>query len=342
MSFKTTLRTGTAAAFMLTAAATSAIAANLPALIPTNQPGIFAVPAPPATLDYVNASDATLAYYRVPPRPNHIKQPAAYAAWKRAMLLHPTRVQADLIPGPVHTHPQSLVRVHTASAKPMTSYLQFTNWSGFLDAQTVSSFSSTASFNNVSGDFNTPVNDPANCSGLEKESVWVGIDGAAGSPDLLQAGSDTPAQCNTKQTSYAWFEWFPATEQELNPAQFVVLAGDEMFIQVWATSATAGNAFIENIRTRTYSQYSFGPPSGTKLVGNTVEWINEAVTINGKISTMPCFKNIYFQSAAATRFSGASFNFAGPGANLVELVQNNAVVSVPVPTTSTAGYTYYK
>jgi hypothetical protein len=246
----------------------------------------------------------------------------------------------DLIAGPVRTLPTSVGHLHVGSAKPLTTYIMGNDWSGFLDAVTVKSFS-TASFKSISGDFNTPVNTPASCDGIETEAVWVGIDGF-GSPDVLQAGSQGQVQCNKAETALAFFEWFPNGESQLNAQQFPVLPGDEMFIQVWATSATAGNAFIENIRTRQSAQFSFGPPAGTKLVGNTAEWINEAVQVGSGVSTMPSFKNIYFQSAAASTFAGASFNIAGPGNNLVELVQNKAVVAVPVPTTSTAGYTYYK
>src|SRR5271165_5301133 len=59
--------------------------AQLLPTVPTNLPNVRTYVAPPAGFNPVAASDATLAQYGFPPRPNPTDDPAANAAWNKAM-----------------------------------------------------------------------------------------------------------------------------------------------------------------------------------------------------------------------------------------------------------------
>ena len=112
-------------------------------------------------------------------------------------------------------------------------------------------------------------------SGWVYSSQWVGIDGFD-SPDLLQAGTEADAYLlGSIQTSFyaAWIEWYPFPSFQVS--NFVVAPGDEMFVEVWNSSPTVGNAYLVDVTTQQSVSLTFNAPDGTTLVGNSAEWIVE-------------------------------------------------------------------
>jgi hypothetical protein len=342
MSLKNALYVCTAASSLLAIANTSAIAADARGLMATGMPGIWAVPAPPPMLDYVHASDAALAQYAVPPRPNRFTHPAAYLTWKRLMLRHWTRIMPTLTPGGFHgpMRQRGPVSSTGGSSTPGATPINQSNWSGFAIRNGLTSYSKTSSFQSVQAEFWAPSASPVNCNGLEALSVWVGIDGFQTSPDVLQAGAEANVQCNKAQVSYAWIEWYPNSEGILN--NFPVQPGDEMGFEVWNTSTTTGYAYFADARTNLSGQLALTAPAGTKLIGNSTEWITEAVTVAGQISTEPCYKTVTFEQATAADFSNNMYDPGEPN-NVynISTVQNGKQTSGATLQSSTSFYTYY-
>jgi hypothetical protein len=298
---------------------------------------VFAVALPPAELDVVHASDAALAAYGVPPRPDRERHADVYAKWKRAMTAHFTRQEGPLRIGRVHGN-TALLRAKSAAGTKQNTTLYSGNWSGFIDLTSTTAYNQHTSLQSITADLYVPVVAAANCNSLEDSSAWAGIDGVTNS-DVLQAGAEADVACGTPQTSDLWFEWAPYAE---NITPLAAQAGDEIYVQVWNTSATTGYAFIGNYRTGKAVEYVFGPPPGYSLVGNSAEWILEAATVNGSISTLPVYAPEQFTAASATSFAGTAYYPGSAGNDPADMVQNNTIVSVPVPTGKTSFVTIYQ
>ena len=59
-----------------------------------------------------------------------------------------------------------------------------------------------------------------------------------------------------------------------------------IYVEVWNTSATSGYAEIYNVTANTAVVYALTAPSGTKLVGNSIEWISERPGVGGGLATL--------------------------------------------------------
>ena len=157
------------------------------------------------------------------------------------------------------------------------------NWSGYVITQVPGTFYSK---NNtyVEADWTVPSVSPPpgySCgSATYASSQWVGFVGY-GSADVMQAGTET--DCGN--SDYFWYEWFPYAETKVSSPK--ASAGNSMFVQVWyTTSGAPGNAYFWNKTTNVVSAVAFYPKPGTKLSGNTIEWIVERPTINGAFADL--------------------------------------------------------
>jgi hypothetical protein len=163
------------------------------------------------------------------------------------------------------------------------------NWSGSAAFGGATSYNSSTSFYYVISDYVVPMAQQAYgaCTGgWDYESSWVGIDGY-NSNDVLQAGTESDAYCNgsTKETFYSpWYEWYPAGEVRIT--NFPVVPGDDLFVEVWNTSATQGYAYFVNYNTNTSGSIGFTAPTGTTLIGNSAEWIVEEPGVGGGQATL--------------------------------------------------------
>jgi hypothetical protein len=154
--------------------------------------------------------------------------------------------------------------------------------------------------------------------GWDYSSQWVGIDGY-GSPDVLQAGTEADAYASggMNATFYAaWIEWYPFNESRIS--NFSVAPGNEMFVEVWNTSATVGNAYILNVTNQLAVAFTFNAPSGTDLVGNSAEWVVERPGIGGSLAALTNYVACPFDACyAAGSVNGGTHNrFYYPGINL--------------------------
>jgi len=310
------------------AASSQAYAADM---VPTNVAGISAVQAPPAGFDPLQANDATLAAYAIPPRPDELKHPAEYSKWKRAMSLKTTRIFGDLKQTGRYHGPATLTGVNRDQSQRNTTY-NSGNWSGFVNLNSLKSYNSKTSFYYIISDFVIPQVTNPTCSGWDYAAEWVGIDGF-NSGDVLQAGIGTDAACGYSQATNAWIEWFPYGE---SGTPLSVAAGDDMFVEVWDTSSTVGYAYLENISTGQSEEYQLTAPNGTKLVGNSADWIVEAPTVGGSQAVLADYGYDIFWGASAYNFNGNGYLPGSSTSAQVNMVQNGNTVSIPYLLNSSA------
>jgi hypothetical protein len=146
--------------------------------------------------------------------------------------------------------------------------------------------------------------------GWDWSSQWPGIDGF-GSNDVLQAGIEVDAYCNGGTTASfysAWIEWFPFSETRVSsPA---IHPGDLIFIEVWNTSPTNGYAYFFNYSTlgERGIPTHITAPSGTPLVGNSVEWIVERPGIGGGLATLTNYIDVPWPYGTAWNYTASRPN----------------------------------
>ena len=268
----------------------------------TNLPGATHIVAPPAEFDAINASDSDLAYHGFPPRPDQTSAPKAYASWTRAIKASKSRVAPNLEMTKVFHGPAKVNGSANAPAAGDNSLSSY-NWSGYVNFSGASAYSS-ASYYYVYSDFIVPVaRQPfGTCTGgWDWGSTWVGIDGW-GSSDVLQAGVEFDAYCSIFSSApyYSpWYEWFPYGETRIT--NLPIAPGDEYFVEVWSTSATQGYAYLVNENTNQAVSIGFTAPAGTRLVGNSAEWITERPGVGGSLASLTNYvADPYWSSYAVT------------------------------------------
>lgn len=111
--------------------------------------------------------------------------------------------------------------------------------------------------------------------------AWVGLDGANGTGDVLQAGTASSVVVSggkmTSSSYYAWTEWFGAAS--ILESDFPVNPGDAILCTVCAPFGSAhGTAMFVNQTTGLAANYGINPPAGVTLSGNVAEWIVEDPT----------------------------------------------------------------
>jgi hypothetical protein len=298
-----------------------AIAAAHAAPVPTNLAGVTTIMEAPAGFDALKATPQQLEAAGLPPRPDAQLNRKAFASWQRAVTTQtrrvmPTLVQTDITHGP---HKAAAVANGTS-----------TNWSGYALVNSQTS-RTAASFYFLIADYVVPVAEQAfgACTGsYDYSSSWIGIDGY-NSSDVLQAGTEADAYCSgsTKAAYYAaWYEWYPFSEVRIG--SFPVSPGDDMFVEVWSTSATVGHAYLVNYNTNQTVNLTFNAPSGTTLKGNSAEWVVERPSVGGSLATLTNYIQDFFEDAYAYDFN---YDQSSPSAPYT------AVSSVPLTMVDSSG-----
>jgi hypothetical protein len=310
-----------------------------PNQIPTNLPGTTTIVAPPASFNPLDASDEDLAYYGFPPRPDQTVDAAGYASWAKAMTASKSRivpqlVQTSIAHGPARL-PQNTNASDTETDSSKTSY----NWSGYVSTTNAKSYGKS-SFYYLISDYTVPFASQAfgACTGSwDYGSSWVGIDGWNTS-DVLQAGIEFDAYCSGGSTStfYSpWYEWYPYNEVRIS--NLPISPGDVYFVEVWNTTATQGYAYLVNESTNQSVEIGFTAPTGTKLIGNSAEWITERPGVNGSLATLTNYTADVYWDANAYSWAKGHFVPGGSNAFPVTMLDNNGKpISFPTKFTSSA------
>lgn len=147
-------------------------------------------------------------------------------------------------------------------------------------------------------------------------SAWVGIDGFTNS-SLIQTGTESDYY-NGAAHYNAWWEILPAAETPIT--SFAVHPGDVMTASITKGSGTSWTITISDNRggTFTTTQTYTGP-------GASVEWIEEAPTVGGRVATLAHY-------SSPDLFDPGTANGANPGLTAADsgaMVQKRVQVSTP-------------
>jgi hypothetical protein len=317
-------------ALLFAALLTSAHAQNASTLPPNVPPpgvnagapprGVSVVLPPPAGFDVLTASPAANEQYAIPPMPNPQLAPKAYEKWLTAVAgpqkhVPPVLTQTNISNGPVRGAGPS-VPYANAPKTPDNSIVatSSSNWSGTSVVNNNKPFKVEA----IIGEFVVPTAHQAfgSCDGgWDYSSQWPGIDGF-GSNDVLQAGVEVDAYCNGGTTASfysAWIEWFPFSETRVSSP--VINPGDLIFVEVWNTSPTTGYAYFFNYSTLESAEYQLTAPSGTTLVGNSVEWIVERPGVGGGLATLTNYIDVPWPYGVAWNYKAQTPTHYYEGSN---------------------------
>ena len=282
--------------------------------------GVSVVLPPPAGFDVLTASPTAQAQYAIPPMPDRQLAPKAYEKWLKAVAgpqkqVPPFLTQTNISNGPARRVGPS-VPYAEASETPSNSIVKTTssNWSGTSVVNHNNPFHVEA----IIGEFVVPTAHQAfgSCNGgWDFSSQWPGIDGF-GSNDVLQAGVEVDAYCRGGTTASfysAWIEWYPFNETRVSsPA---IHPGDLIFIEVWNTSPTNGYAYFFNYSTLESAEYNLTAPSGTTLVGNSIEWIVERPGVGGGLATLTNYIDVPWPYGIAWNYTASTPTYFYEGNN---------------------------
>jgi hypothetical protein len=290
----------------------SALPANVPppgSTAATRPKGVGVVAAPPAGFNPLTASPAARAQYAIPPMPDPRVAPGAYDRWQKAVAgpakraVAPVLTQTNIFNGPAKKVGPSVPSGTANNVITATS----SNWSGGSVINSSNPFTLEA----IIGEFVVPTAHQAfgSCTEEDYSSQWPGIDGN-GSGDVLQAGIEVDALCSGGTTTgfySAWIEWFPFDEVRVSsPA---IRPGDLVYVQVWNTSPTSGLAYFYDYSTEVSAEYVLTAPSGTKLVGDSIEWIVERPGISAGLATLTNYIDVPWSYGVAWNYQAASPTF---------------------------------
>jgi hypothetical protein len=263
--------------------------------VATNIPGVKAFLPLPRDFNPDTASNAELLRYGLPPRPSQQDSPLAFKMWQSRVegakhRIVPDLSQTNVRHSPINIDQQMITRI----AGGITTS---NNWSGYAIIGPNGQFAKWGS--EITGTYIEPAPGCDSSQGDKHMSTWVGIDGY-GSPDVLQTGTEIDLTCPTPFASptnvvhYAWYEWFPAYSIQIN--NLAVRPGDRINVAVFTSDGTHRFVSIENASTFQTLTLDMTPPSGTALVGNSVEWVVERPEINGVLTNLAYYGSIAMQS----------------------------------------------
>jgi len=180
------------------------------------------------------------------------------------------------------------------------------NWSGYAK---------TGTYSSATAQWVVPSVAPA--KGSTYSSNWVGIDGFNNS-NLIQTGTESDYY-NGSAHYDAWWEILPAAETVI--PSITVRPGDVMTASITKGSGSTWTITIKD----TSNGQSFTTQQTYSGPGSSVEWIEEAPSIGGRVATLAHY------SSPAT-FDPGTANGGNPGLTAADsgaMVQHRAQVSTP-------------
>jgi len=252
---------------------------------------------PGEDFDALNASDADLARYNLPPRPDGATAPRALLSWKRAMSRPLYFVQGDRSdvtgPAPFGQHADNTgsdARVQESSR----------NWSGaYIRSHGGGKFALVEALWVVPKPFPpSPRRAKARtATAAFGSSVWVGFDGHdAVSLSLPQIGTaqfvtvDDKSESKAPCTTFAWWQWWVRQANNNAPMlihRFPVASGDLIYCRVTVRTPDRINFFIKNQSSGAAVSFDANAPRpknpaqrSQEILAEcrTVEWILERPT----------------------------------------------------------------
>ena len=185
--------------------------------------------------------------------------------------------------------------------------LKSPQWSGYVVMSNLLLRGSEVTI--VTGSWTVPSIDPTVNDAYS--SVWVGV-GGYGEGSLIQTGT-TQQSVNGIVDYYAWYEWLP--NRAVRIRDFTVLPGDEITATLKLVNAKT-NIWAIEIRDLTR-----GTTSSKSVVYRSsrlsAEWVVEAPSISGEVTTLADFGSVTFSGGFATIANSTGAISSFPGYQLV-------------------------
>ena len=187
------------------------------------------------------------------------------------------------------------------------------NWSGGVVFAP-----SGSNFRWVQGDWVVPDVDAPTENQWYYCASWIGLDGE-NSGDVCQAGVECEVYrsgSSITRVIYPWWEWYPNPEVQIT--NLTVNAGDMItcLICTGGAGATTASLYLTNRTTGASTSLNFSAPPGTKLAGNSAEWIVEAPTVGGSQSAIADYGEVFFSVCEANTGSATVNGGTGDNINL--------------------------
>jgi len=273
-------------------------------------------PKPPDGFDPLTSTDQLIARYGFPTRPS---DPKLAARWERVMSRGIRWIEPKFREMPYKR--RRLPDLSVAAHGVQTSGI----WSGSIVQAPAGD-----SFRWVEGTWTVPNAYPplnAQDNVWYSASTWVGIDGADGSGDVLQAGCDSDVMRsgnNVSRQLNPWWEWYPGGSYWIST--LIISPGDTVNGLVCATqgSNTEATIFLYNLTSNLGVNFIATAPQGTSLVGNCAEWVVERLEIDTNTPELAQYGEVYFSEANAGTAKQALLQ--GGTGNTINMVDNNGSV----------------
>ncbi len=271
---------------------------------------------PRSGIDPLTSSSAELVAAGLPPRP---AEPELLARYER--FFNRTKGRFHYVQPEFRFDPTKTTRTNRG-AKMGAGTETYDNWSGGVVYAPAGQ-----SFKWVQGDWVVP-NVYAPAQGKTYYCAnWIGLDGD-GSGDVCQAGMICAVSQNgstVSRTIYPWHEWFPSgwveiTNLAIGPGDLVT-----MLICTTGAGATSATIYFGNQSSGASTSYQITAPAGTKLVGNSAEWVVETPVVGGQLTQMPDYGEVIFTTCEAYLTNGTVVK--GGTGNNINLVQGGKTYS---------------
>jgi len=190
------------------------------------------------------------------------------------------------------TSPSTSVLLHAPRISDGLSRGQALNWAGYAVETSLSSPQNDA-VTDVKGSWTVPA---VNCASAPNSysSFWIGIDGYS-SGTVEQIGTDS--DCSSKKAVYyAWYEMYPAYPVNLN---IKVSPGDTINAEVKYLGNNQFTLTLTNTNKKTGTTYST-TQALSGAARSSAEWIAEAPSVGGSITSLANFGQVYFTGCQVT------------------------------------------
>ena len=229
----------------------------------------------------LTAADDQLAEQCLPRRPDARSEPKLFALWERSMAHTETWIAPEFVEVKPKVRSPRVPTVDEPPLDPPPPDLTSPIWSGAIQFE-----QPDGPFTFVAAQWTVPeikiddiwdlaFDDPD----LWIAAEWVGIDGYY-AKDLLQAGTAVQPLfgfSGIEINVWPWWQWVPGAAVSISNVG--VSPRDDVVCLICADDTMAGaTIYFTNLTNGKGTRFHVTPPHGTKVIGNSVEWIVERPT----------------------------------------------------------------
>lgn len=161
-------------------------------------------------------------------------------------------------------------------------------------------------------------------------AAYVGIDGCT-STDVLAGGTGHDYYPRLGAVTYAWFEWYPAAPIRIK--NITIRSGDRVWCCVWGNKNDSTLGYFTIVNETSKYWVSFWFRTGTRLVGDSAEWIVEGDEPEAN------FHSVQFDDCWAMKKSDEWLNLAS-AATITSTCADGTVCTSQIMNNTTLKVTY--